>query len=250
VEAGRRFDEGYRQWRSSAAHASLLGQGLPPEIEPFSFVPLEGMELLAILLGLDAGQTLVDLGCGRGGPGMWLAQHSAANVVGVDASVVAVGDALARRHAFPWLASACFQAADVMATGLVDGSADAVVSIDVLQLLDDPAGLLGEAARLLRPTGPLVLTTWEGHGAAPGRFPRNLAGLIESVGLDVATVIEQPSWLDRQLDIYIAAGAADTSSAGDLALSDLAEEGRRWQGWHDQTRRVVAVARLPGTAER
>ncbi len=51
---------------------------------------------------------------------------------------------------------------------LVDGCADAVVSIDVLQLLDDPASLLGEAARLLRPAGRLVLTTWEGQGASPG----------------------------------------------------------------------------------
>lgn len=181
---------------------------------------------------------------------MWLAQHSGANLVGVDASVVAIGDALQRRPAFPRLASAYFQAANVMATGLVDGSADAVMSIDVLQLLDDPAALLGEAARLLKPAGLLVLTTWEGHGDAPRRFPRDLGRLIESVGLKVATVIEQPSWLDRQLGIYLAAGAAATSSAGDPALSDLAEEGRRWQDWHDQTRRVVAVARLPATAGR
>lgn len=181
VGAGRRFDEGYRRWWSSAAHASLLGQGLPPEIEPFSFVPSEGMELLAAFLGLDAGRLLVDLGCGRGRPGMWLAQHSGANLVGVDASVVAIGDALQRRPASPRLASAYFQAADVMATGLVDGSADAVVSIDVLQLLDDPAALLGEAARLLKPAGLLVLTTWEGRRRRPRPLPAR-PGTADRVG--------------------------------------------------------------------
>ncbi len=179
---------------------------------------------------------------------MWLAQQSGAKLIGVDASVVAVRDAEQRRRFFPRLASAQFQVADVAATGLVDRCADAVVSIDVIQLLDDPAGLLGEAARLLRRAGRLVLTTWEGHGAAPGRFPRYLAGLIESVGLEVATSIEQPRWLERQLDIYLAAAAAEASGDGDPALTDLAEEGRRWQGWHDQTRRVVAVARLPASA--
>lgn len=206
------------------------------------------MELLAALLGLDAGGLLVDLGCGRGGPGMWLAQHSGANLVGVDASVVAIGDALQRRPAFPRLASAYFQAANVMATGLVDDP-----PTRSCRSMSSNSSTIRPPCSARRPgcsAGLLVLTTWEGHGDAPGRFPRDLGRLIESVGLKVATVIEQPSWLNRQLDIYLAAGAAATSSAGDPALSDLAEEGRRWQDWHDQTRRVVAVARLPATAGR
>ncbi|MHB8296671.1 MAG: methyltransferase domain-containing protein, partial [Acidimicrobiales bacterium] len=72
---GNGFDGGYRRRRASAAHASLLGEGLPPEVEPFSFVPMEGLELLARLAAIGTGQTLVDLGCGRGGPGMWLAKR-------------------------------------------------------------------------------------------------------------------------------------------------------------------------------
>jgi hypothetical protein len=42
----RDFDDGYRRWRSSSAHKSLFGEGLPGEIEPFSFVPMEGLRLV------------------------------------------------------------------------------------------------------------------------------------------------------------------------------------------------------------
>jgi hypothetical protein len=85
VTVGADFDERYRRWGSSAAHKALFGQGLPGEVEPFSFVPMEGLQLVASLLRLAAGQTLIDLGCGRGGPGMWLAQSSDAALISVDA---------------------------------------------------------------------------------------------------------------------------------------------------------------------
>jgi SAM-dependent methyltransferase len=63
------------------------------------------------------------------------------------------------------------------------GCAAAVITIDVLQLLDEPAALLREAVRLLRPYGRLVATTWEVFADAPARFPRNLAALVEHAGL-------------------------------------------------------------------
>jgi hypothetical protein len=65
VTVGADFDERYRRWGSSAAHKALFGQGLPGEVEPFSFVPMEGLQRVASLLGLAAGQTLIYLECGR-----------------------------------------------------------------------------------------------------------------------------------------------------------------------------------------
>lgn len=151
VAGGAGFDEGYRRWRTSVAHRSLLGEGLPVEVEPFSFLPAEGFELVAALLGLEAEQVLVDLGCGRGGTGMWLARRNGARLVGVDVSRVAVDDASRRVRLFPGLGGAGFVVADVAAVGLAGDCADAAVCVDVLQLVDDPAGLLAEARRLLRP---------------------------------------------------------------------------------------------------
>jgi len=212
---------------------------MPPQIEPFSFVPWDGLQLLARLAGTGAGRTLVDLGCGRGGPGLWLAQHLRADPIGADGSAVAVSDARERKRLFPGTASARFLVTDVTSTGLAGRCADVVVCIDVLQVLEDHSALLGETARLLKPGGRAVITTWEGRGTAPGRFPRDLRRLIIDAGLRPATLIEQPAWLERQLRIYQSTAA----NHGDPALADLAQEGRRWQSWHTLTRRVVIAAR-------
>jgi SAM-dependent methyltransferase len=72
---------------------------LPPEIEPFSFVSLGLLRHVAHALNLAPGQTLVDLGCGRGGPGLWLARTADAALVGVDFSPVAVEQATQRAAA-------------------------------------------------------------------------------------------------------------------------------------------------------
>lgn len=238
---GGNFDAGYRRWRDSDVHAELFSDGLPPEIAPFSFVPMSGMRELAHLLHLQAGQTLVDLGCGRGGPGLWLAADSGCSLVGIDSSTVAITDALRRRQLFPH-ATADFFVADVAATGLAAHSAHAVVSIDVLQLLDDPRALIVEAARVLRRGGRFVLTTWEGREDAPARFPPNVGEVLESAGLLVDLIVERPTWLDRQLAIYERAAAIP---APDSAVDDLAHEGIKWAALHRNVRRIAASAHLP-----
>lgn len=150
------FDEGYQRWRGSQLHAELFGEGLPPAVQPFSFVPMVGLRELAALLGVTRGRTLVDLGCGRGGPGVWLAARSGARLIGVDGSAVAIDDARNRRGLFGDPALAGFRVGDATATDLPTGCAEAVVTIDVLQLVRDPAAVLREGSRLLRPGGRLV----------------------------------------------------------------------------------------------
>ena len=245
VTATDGFNGGYRRWRSSRVHAELIGDGLPAVVEPFSFVPLDGLQALAMLLGLAPGRTLVDLGCGRGGPGLWLSERTGARLVGVDGSEVAIADALQRRPLFPHAVGARFHVADVTDTRMPASCADAVVAIDVLQLLDEPAAMLQEAARLLRPCGRLALTTWEGLGDAPARFPRELPTMIEDAGLIVDSCIQRPDWLSRQLSIYQRAAQAVKVAPADPAVRDLANEGRNWQAGRHHVRRVMVAAHLP-----
>src|SRR5579864_8451656 len=68
----------------------LAAPDLPPEIEPFSFVSVSLLRHVAQALDLSPGQVLADLGCGRGGPGMWLAREAGASLAGVDFSPVGV----------------------------------------------------------------------------------------------------------------------------------------------------------------
>jgi SAM-dependent methyltransferase len=134
---------------------------LPPEIEPYSFVSVALLDHVADALALAPGTTLVDLGCGRGGPGLWLAQSHGAMLIGVDFSAAAVQQATDRAALFGLADRARFVMGDLAATGLADGAADAVVSIDALHFAVDPTAAAREALRLLRPGGRLALTNWQ-----------------------------------------------------------------------------------------
>jgi SAM-dependent methyltransferase len=78
----------------------LAAPDLPPEVEPFSFVSAALLRHVAQALDLTPRQTLVDLGCGRGGPGLWLAREANVSLVGVDFSAVAIDQAIRRAALF------------------------------------------------------------------------------------------------------------------------------------------------------
>src|SRR5207248_36766 len=60
----------------------LAEPDLPPQVEPFSFVSAGLLRHVARALDLSSpGQMLADLGCGRGGPGLWLARETGASLV-------------------------------------------------------------------------------------------------------------------------------------------------------------------------
>src|SRR5262249_43824318 len=71
----------------------LAEPDLPPQVEPFSFVSADLLRHVARALDLSPGQMLADLGCGRGGPGLWLARETGACLVGVDFSPIAIAQA-------------------------------------------------------------------------------------------------------------------------------------------------------------
>ncbi len=144
------FDEAF-----SAAAASpgirrvweLAAPDLPPQVEPFSFVSVGLLRQVAQALSLSPGQTLVDLGCGRGGPGLWLAREADVSLVGVDFSAVGVDQAAHRATLFGLAGRARFVVGDLTRTGLPAASADAAVSIDAFHFATDAAAAAGEARR-------------------------------------------------------------------------------------------------------
>jgi 2-polyprenyl-3-methyl-5-hydroxy-6-metoxy-1,4-benzoquinol methylase len=75
----------------------------------------------------------------------------------VDSSQVAVEDAASRQGSFLGLVSGRFVVAD-----------------DVLQLVPDPAAMVREMARVVKPGGRVVVTTWEGASFPPDTPVRRL----------------------------------------------------------------------------
>ena len=158
------FDQAFSAAAASAGIRrvwELAAPDLPPEVEPFSFVSADLLRHVAQALHLSPGQTLVDLGCGRGGPGLWLAREADVSLVGVDFSPIAVDQATHRAALFGLADRARFVVGDLTSTGLPDASADAAVSIDAFHFAADPAAAAAEARRVLRPARRLVLTNWQ-----------------------------------------------------------------------------------------
>ena len=239
------FDEAFAHVSASRSLNALFDQALgpfPPHVEPYSFVTRAGLERVFAELQLEPDDHLVDFGCGRGGIGLWFARESGARLTGVDFSPIAVAEAERRAGLFVADGQASFVAADARETSLERQSADAVVSIDALQLLPDGEAALREAGSLLRGDGRLVLTTWEFDVTPPGRTPMPDVGrLAEAAGLHVVLREEHPEWLEGQRRLYENAIAADSEDA-EPAVRSLAEEGRSFLPRIADARRVLLVA--------
>jgi ubiquinone/menaquinone biosynthesis C-methylase UbiE len=221
---------------------------LPPEIEPYSFVSVALLGGLGDALALSPGTTLVDLGCGRGGPGLWLAQSRGAILIGVDFSAVAVQQATDRAALFGLADRARFVVGDLAGTGLADGAADAVVSIDALHFAADPTAAAREAWRLLRPGGRLVLTNWQARSPAdpqpPSRMRIDWATTLGSAGFGEVRVEARPAWHDLFTRVFqVALELGDPGDDEGLAL--LQDEARQMLPQAHLVDRVVATATRP-----
>ncbi|GAA2581026.1 hypothetical protein GCM10010399_08490 [Dactylosporangium fulvum] len=203
---------------------------LPIRVEPFSFLSADLLHHLSNELALQRGQLLTDLGCGRGGPGLWLAHLARVRLIGVDFSAVAAAEADRRAAAFGMDGTARFIVADLTAIGLADRSADAAVSIDAFQYAA-PAAVLGETRRILRPGGRLVLTGW--HPRKPGdrRLPQrhrttDWPKLLRRAGFTPIRCVANPDWTATYLAIYqVALTLGDPGD--DLGLAGLQQEAAR-----------------------
>jgi ubiquinone/menaquinone biosynthesis C-methylase UbiE len=246
------FDEGFA---TSAASEGLrrvwhaAEPDLPVEIEPFSFLSVELLDHLSRALALRPGQLLVDLACGRGGPGLWLARAAGASLVGVDFSSVAVEQATARADLFGLADRARFVVGDLTATGLPDATVDAAVCVDAMHFPAEPAAAAAEAARILRPGSRLVLTNWQPRNPQDSRLPPRLrhrawADILDQAGFTDIRVETRPEWHDVFTRVYrTALDAGDP--ADDSALANLQDEARRRLETADLVDRVVAVGTRP-----
>jgi SAM-dependent methyltransferase len=111
---------------------------------------IDMLEALGAVAWADAG-AVVDLACGTGRTGAWLAQRSPAAIDGVD--ITAEMLALARdKGVYRSLTQG-----DVTTTGLPDGGYDLAMASLVDEHLADLHPFYAEAFRLLRPGGAFVL---------------------------------------------------------------------------------------------
>jgi cyclopropane fatty-acyl-phospholipid synthase-like methyltransferase len=162
--------------------AEAMGDRYPSEVEPSSCASWWFLGQAVAGLRLRPGALLVDLGCGRGGPGIWVARAMSATLVGVDFSEEACRLAAERAGAFGLADRSSFRVAPLDRTGLPDGCADGLLSVDALYFADS-APALREVHRILVPGGRAVFTANQGLDVPLGserRWDRRIAaaGLV------------------------------------------------------------------------
>jgi hypothetical protein len=67
-----------RIWRQ------VFGDEYPEGLDIYSFVTVSELTRISVDVQLRSGDVLLDMACGRGGPGIWVAAHTGARLVGVD----------------------------------------------------------------------------------------------------------------------------------------------------------------------
>lgn len=126
-----------------------------PLIEPVA------VALLAHLPAPKAGETVLDVSCGTGEPGLTLARtHPQARLVGIDSAAAMVGVAQAKA-AREGLTNARFEVMSSDALALPDGGADAVISRFGLLMFGDVPASARELGRVLRAGGRFSLAVWD-----------------------------------------------------------------------------------------
>ncbi len=173
----------------------VYGDDFPADTDPFGFCTRTDLDRILAGLQLRTGDRLVDLGCGRGGPGLWIAQRSGAALIGLDVVPDAVRQAEQFRASFALAAPASFRVGSFERTGLPDRYADAAMSVDSLWMVADKPAALREIARVLRPGGRLALTSWIPVDPDFRQVLSRSAFVVESME-------ETPQWLERQIAVY------------------------------------------------
>jgi SAM-dependent methyltransferase len=159
--------------RHYAARSLLDGIMAALDAAPSTGQPLEAADLapldqfhaggvaatrqLAALAGLGAGQHVLDVGSGIGGPARFLAEACGCSVVGVDltAEYRRIAEALTERLGLTDKVS--FRTADALDLPFDDGCFDMAWTQHVAMNIADRSGLYREIHRVVRPGGKLAL---------------------------------------------------------------------------------------------
>jgi ubiquinone/menaquinone biosynthesis C-methylase UbiE len=187
-----------RTWDAFFGHARVaefrqrlyleaFGDEYPIDEATDGYITRSELRAMADALQVGPGHKIADLGCGRGGPGLWVARSTGASLVGIDFSEVALEQARTRSRQLGIIDRVSYKLVSFDATGLDTASLDGAMSIDVIWAIPDKRAGFAEAARILKPGAKFVFTDWERDVSPPG-YPAPVNDhrpLLESSGFEL-----------------------------------------------------------------
>ena len=180
--------------------AAVLGEEYPAELAPYSWITRSELADFVRVVRVAAGDLLVDVGSGRGGAGLWRAARTGSDPLADAVSTAGLAAVRAMAGRLGLEGRSRTGRGSFEALPLEGGSADAVMSVDSLLFTPDKAAAARELARVLRPGGRLVLTTWDYTEQPVGRPPQvdDHRPLLSAAGFDVLRYEETEDWEHRE----------------------------------------------------
>jgi ubiquinone/menaquinone biosynthesis C-methylase UbiE len=237
-------------------YLEAFGDEYPINEPTDGYITRTELRQMADALHVGPADKIADLGCGRGGPGRWVAMATGAALIGLDISEAALEQARARARQTGITDRVSYKTGAFDATGLETASVDGAMSIDVIWAIPDKAGGFVEAARILKPKARLVFVDWERDLSPPG-YPgpvNDHRPFLEAAGFEVELRQFRPEADAMRRAFYekMLQHQAELLQVLDekTAQSSL-REARVWLGLLDgveymrHSRRVLVVARKP-----
>lgn len=156
--AGSHYNTNYGNFET-ALYTEIRREAFGEDIGQNSWLTAREQDTFIEWLQLSAGQTLLDVACGAGGPALRIAAKTGCSVVGVDLHQNAIDAAVSLARERQLDVRASFRIADA-GGGLPfpDAEFDAITCIDAINHLPDRHRVIKEWVRLLKPGGRLLFT--------------------------------------------------------------------------------------------
>jgi 2-polyprenyl-6-hydroxyphenyl methylase/3-demethylubiquinone-9 3-methyltransferase len=142
------------------------------------------------------GAAVLDLGCGAGFLTNYLAER-AHHVTGIDSTAESLE--VARRH--DRTGRVAYRVGDACALPFADASFDVVCAMDLLEHVEEPARLIGEASRVLAPSGLFFFHTFNRNWLANAIVIRGVEWFVRNTpdDLHVLRLFRTPEEVTRML---------------------------------------------------
>ncbi len=180
---------------------------------------------MAMLLGLQPGSRLLDVGAGAGWPGLYFAKETGCDAVLVDLPLSGLQAATERAAHDRISDRSRVTVADGSRMPFRDGSFDAVSHSEVLCCLEDKRGVLEACRRVIRDDGRMVFTViWITPGVSHDDYRRALEEAPEfaEVETDYPTLLNQTGWTVTDcLDVSEGYGSSTGAVKEGLLRRDL-----------------------------
>ena len=127
--------------------------GKEDDIGQQSFITPIYLDKLIERLEIDEGSYVLDVGCGVGGPAVYVADKTGCRIAGIDINDVGIemANKLAKNSNLEDRTE--FHLGDAMKMPFPDNSFDLAISLNVMNVFEDKVGLFKEVLRVLKPSG-------------------------------------------------------------------------------------------------